>query len=71
MTTMRTLRILSSTLVIIGALLSPFSTTRAADTPKPNFVVILIDDMGYGDVGPFGSKAEPHAEPGPHGQPRG
>ena len=23
---------------------------------KPNFVVILIDDMGYGDIGPFGSK---------------
>ena len=29
---------------------------RAADPPKPNFVVILIDDMGYGDIGPFGSK---------------
>ncbi len=27
----------------------------AAERP-PNFVVILIDDMGYGDVGPFGSK---------------
>jgi arylsulfatase A-like enzyme len=23
---------------------------------SPNFVVILIDDMGYGDIGPFGSK---------------
>ena len=23
---------------------------------KPNFVVIFIDDMGYGDIGPFGSK---------------
>jgi arylsulfatase A len=22
---------------------------------RPNFVVILIDDMGYGDIGPFGS----------------
>ncbi len=22
----------------------------------PNFVVILIDDMGYGDIGPYGSK---------------
>jgi arylsulfatase A-like enzyme len=33
---------------------------RAADppagSPPPNFVVILIDDMGYGDIGPFGSK---------------
>ena len=34
--------------------------SRAADAvvgaPQPNFVVILIDDMGYGDIGPFGSK---------------
>ena len=34
--------------------------SKAADTvaglPRPNFVVILIDDMGYGDIGPFGSK---------------
>lgn len=29
---------------------------QAADTAKPNFVVILIDDMGYGDIGPFNSK---------------
>ncbi len=28
----------------------------AAGSPPPNFVVILIDDMGYGDIGPFGSK---------------
>jgi arylsulfatase A-like enzyme len=23
---------------------------------KPNFILILADDMGYGDIGPFGSK---------------
>ena len=32
----------------------------AADPPdgqsRPNFIVILIDDMGYGDIEPFGSK---------------
>ncbi|MGA2497067.1 MAG: sulfatase-like hydrolase/transferase, partial [Tepidisphaeraceae bacterium] len=31
----------------------------APETPlpsKPNLVLILIDDMGYGDIGPFGSK---------------
>jgi arylsulfatase A len=30
----------------------------AADAPlpeKPNFVIIFIDDMGYGDIGPFGA----------------
>jgi len=27
----------------------------AADAPKPNFVVINIDDLGYADIGPYGS----------------
>ncbi|MBC8115605.1 MAG: sulfatase-like hydrolase/transferase, partial [Candidatus Saccharimonas sp.] len=27
----------------------------AADNLKPNFVVINIDDLGYADIGPFGS----------------
>jgi len=25
-------------------------------SPKPNFIIILADDLGYGDIGPFGSK---------------
>ena len=31
---------------------------------KPNFVLIFIDDMGYGDIGPFGSKINrtPHLD---------
>jgi arylsulfatase A-like enzyme len=37
-------------------LLALVPATRAADVARPNFVVILIDDMGYGDVGPYGSK---------------
>ena len=30
-------------------------TAFAADAPKPNFVIINIDDLGYADTGPFGS----------------
>lgn len=30
--------------------------SRAAGAPKPNFIVILIDDMGWADVGCNGSK---------------
>lgn len=33
---------------------SDFTLTIAADS-KPNIVLILIDDMGYGDIGPFGT----------------
>ncbi len=31
---------------------------------KPNFVVIFIDDLGYGDIGPFGSEinSTPHLD---------
>jgi arylsulfatase A-like enzyme len=53
---MRTLRNISSTLAILGVVLSQPARAQAAAPPKPNFVVILIDDMGYGDIGPFNSK---------------
>ena len=36
-------------LVALGAL-----SLSAAD--RPNLVLIFIDDMGYGDIGPYGSK---------------
>ncbi|MBN1509047.1 MAG: sulfatase-like hydrolase/transferase [Sedimentisphaerales bacterium] len=43
-------------IVFIGLvlLLHP-AAVRAADSPRPNLVIINIDDLGYGDIGPFGS----------------
>jgi len=37
------------------ALLCLVSVVAHAADPKPNFIVINIDDMGYADIGPFGS----------------
>ena len=38
-----------------------------SSTSKPNAVIIFIDDMGYEDIGPFGSDPF-HPSPRPHGQ---
>ncbi len=46
-------------LLFFAVVLSPIvihAADSTAESQRPNFVVILIDDMGYGDIGPFGSK---------------
>jgi len=47
------MRSLIGTLGILSGLVACAADVQAAD--KPNIVMILIDDMGYGDIGPFGS----------------
>lgn len=44
--------------------LAPLSAEKAEKARKPNFVVVFIDDMGYGDIGPFGSEINktPHLD---------
>jgi arylsulfatase A len=39
-------------------------SASAFAAPKPNFVVITVDDLGYADIGPFGSKLNrtPHLD---------
>ena len=49
------------------ALLVSVAPSPAADEPKPakpNFIIINIDDLGYADIWPFGSKINrtPHLD---------
>ena len=42
--------------LILWATLLAREVRSAAVAEQPNFIFILADDMGYGDIGPFGSK---------------
>ena len=45
----------SATLLLSLSLLIDFAT--AANTDKPNFIIIFTDDQGYGDLSSFGSRS--------------
>jgi arylsulfatase A len=40
---------------ILAALLITLPATVLAESVKPNIILIYMDDMGYGDIGPYGS----------------
>jgi len=44
--------------------LALFFHGNATAAPKPNFIIITVDDLGYADIGPFGSKLNrtPHLD---------
>lgn len=49
-------------IVLVASLLQPVAAlpwasaqVAAAEADKPNIVLIFIDDLGYGDIGPFGA----------------
>jgi len=51
-------------LSVVFLIATAFCSRRAvgSETTKPNIVVIFVDDMGYGDIGPFGATKQetPH-----------
>ncbi len=51
-------------LLLIGVTLSIASKATAADA-KPNVVIMLADNMGYGDLGCYGSGGEIRGMPTP------
>ena len=53
------LRLAGSTLagaILCGCTGSALESSKAPAAEKPNFIIIFCDDLGYGDVGCFGSK---------------
>src|ERR1039458_9297239 len=47
------MKTLLAIVLALGVLASPLPRAQAA--PKPNIILILADNMGYGDIAPFGS----------------
>ena len=58
MLTIRTV-VLTLAMALAGCLLAD----RAAAAQKPNIIVIMVDDMGFSDIGPYGSEIPtPHLD---------
>ncbi len=51
--------LLLASVVATPALLLGGCNSQSVDNTKPNVIVILADDLGYGDLGVYGSKAIP------------
>src|SRR5262249_4127133 len=53
---------MKATLAVLTLLAAPVAAIRASEgtkSTKPNILLILVDDLGYGDIGVHGGKAVP------------
>lgn len=50
--------------VLLSGSQAEASELQRGEAPRPNFVIFLADNLGYGDIGPFGSKLQrtPHLD---------
>jgi len=48
-------RLILSVWIGVGLALAGLCSPAARAATRPNFIVIYVDDLGYGDIGPFGS----------------
>ncbi|MCX6854534.1 MAG: sulfatase-like hydrolase/transferase, partial [Verrucomicrobia bacterium] len=46
---------MKTTVLFLTLILASLCTIQAADSPKPNIVVFLADDLGWGDTEPYGN----------------